>query len=114
MATTNVNKEDQMVKQLADAQRKLDLVNQYGKAFVKSRKGEIKLGISDVNRLNDLLEIFFGQRLTNISDRIIRTYNDKPKNWQSELIIRDTDGSVFKIYSLVSEYKIDEILHTNK
>ena len=112
VTTKNETNMDQQLKaQLADAQRKLDLVKTYGKAFVKSRKGEIKVGVSDVAQLNDLLEVFFGARMNNISDRIHKTYNDKPKNWNSELIVREPDGSIFKIYSNVSEYKIDELLN---
>lgn len=113
MANVNTNethKDQQMKEQLADAQRKLDLVKTYGRAFVKSRKGEIKVAISEVDRLNDLLEVFFGARLNNITDRIHKTYNDKPKNWNSELIVKEPDGTIFKIYSNVSEYKLDEIL----
>lgn len=111
MANVTTKNEINETQLLAQAQRKLDLVRAYGRAFAKARKGEIKLGISDLNQLNDLLEIFFGARLTNISDRVIKTYNDKPKNWMSELIVKDTDGGIFKIYSNVSEYKIDEIIN---
>lgn len=108
MATVTNN--DEMKAQLANAQKKLDLVKTYGKAFVKSRKGEIKLSINDVNKLNDLIELMFGTRLSNISENIFKTFNDKPRNWNSELVIKDPDGSVFKIYSNVPEYKLDEIL----
>ena len=95
MANTTSNTVDNTAAQLA-------AVMEYGKDFMKSRKGEIKLHCSDIEKLSDLFEVFFGQRISNKADRISQqTFVDK-KNYRSELIVKGTDGVIYKVYTQVA------------
>lgn len=88
----------------------LAAVKEYGPAFMKARKGEIKVSCSDIEKLSDLTEIFFGQRISNKADRIHRQAWVDKKGYNSELIIKTLDGTIYKLYSQVSDSKLQQQL----
>lgn len=93
-----------------DIAAQLKTVKEYGPAFMKARKGEIKVNCSDIEKLSDLTEIFFGQRISNKADRIHRQAWVDRKNYNSELIIKALDGTIYKLYSQVSDLKLKQQL----
>jgi hypothetical protein len=86
----------------ANSSDKLAAVMEYGKDFMKARKGEIKLHCSDIEKLSDLFEVFFGQRISNKADRISQQAWVDKKNYRSELIVKDTTGAIYKVYTQVA------------
>lgn len=87
----------------------LQAVKEYAPAFLKARKGEIKVSCSDIEKLSDLTEVFFGSRITNKTDNIrLQAWVDK-KGYNSELII-NTGDSIYKLYSQCSSSKLAQQL----
>lgn len=79
-------------------------IRNYMPEILNIRKNTLKFSISDQEELSDLLEIIFGQRLTNTNDNISIGFCDN-KNYSSLIQLRHM-GKAYNIYSRVSDNKL--------
>ena len=79
-------------------------IRDYMPQILAIKKNTLKFSISNQEELSDLLEVMFGERLTNTNDNISIGFCDN-KNYQSRLQLRH-NGKFYTIYSNVSDNKL--------
>lgn len=83
-------------------------VRDYMPQILAIRKNTLKFSISNQEELSDLLDIMFGQRLTNTNDNISIGFCDN-KNYNSLIQVRH-GGKAYTIYSNVPDNKLRQNL----
>ena len=79
-------------------------IRDYMPQILAIKKNTLKFSISNQEELSDLLDVMFGQRLTNTNDNVSVGFCDN-KNYNSRIQLRH-NGKFYTIYSNVSENKL--------
>ena len=83
-------------------------VRDYMPQILAIRKNTLKFTISNQEELSDLLDVMFGQRLTNTNDNISIGFSDN-KNYNSLIQVKH-NGKAYNIYSNVPDNKLRQNL----
>ena len=83
-------------------------IRDYMPQILAISKHTLKFSISNQEELSDLLDVMFGQRLTNTNDNISLGFCDN-KNYSSRIQLRH-NGKCYTIYSNVSDNKLRQNL----
>jgi len=79
-------------------------IRDYMPQILAIKKNTLKFSISNQEELSDLLDVMFGERLTNTNDNVSVGFCDN-KNYNSRIQLRH-NGKFYTIYSNVSENKL--------
>lgn len=79
-------------------------IRDYMPQILAIKKNTLKFSISNQEELSDLLDVMFGERLTNTNDNISIGFCDN-KNYHSRIQLRH-NGKFYTIYSNVSDSKL--------